>query len=1132
MILTPSFFHSYVQLNAASHIILPRAISNRRAVINVQNSDERCFAYAIMSKVLYDRHEDHIERSTKYTAQIWSLFDFSGIHYPTPFKDIKIFERKNSASVNIYGLEQNARDKTYVYPIRISENFIREKHFDLLYIQKEDTSGEIRGHYCLITDLARLVHSQITSNTGVIFICRRCLTHFGSQDLMDTHEVLCASQEPVRYKMPEGEGRETCKFKNYRFQQHIPYIVYADFECALTRFVTIARDPDLNESYTEKKHKHVPTSWCYYIVCSNEGDNTDYQLVVYRGPNAIRKFWDILNQDLIRISDIYENIIPINHEEIIEFRRTNINNVFCHICNHRPTVNILDNMVVDHCHLTGRIRGWACNTCNINYKSPDFVPIVFHNGSSYDFRLIISEVYSEPANETTNGPIRRRRRSRNHPHQRSRRVRARNEFVSDEVEVSNSDGEDDDENDLERLHYRVEGDSVENNLNERRNDIRRNGGIQVIAQNAENFISFEVAITNTLNARFIDSYRFLQSSLAELAKNLTDDQMHHTRRFFQDNLFTLARRKGVFPYEYITSLVDYDVTELPTIEEFYSSLNDEGISESDYEHATRVWNAFNCQNLGDYSDTYQKIDVVILADVFENFRKLGERVYKLDPAWVYSAPGLAWNAMLKLTGVEVELFTDIEKYLFCESGIRGGYVCASKRYAKVNNRNLPNFNPNEEESHLLYIDANNLYGHAMSRPLPLNNFEWMEQGEIENLSVLSILENSDTGYILEVDLEYPPELHDEHNDLPYCPEQLRTTTVKNAPKKLIATLHNKKNYIVHHRYLQSALQNGLRLIRIHRGLRFHQRKWLEPYIRMNNEWRQMATDKFSKDFFKLMNNSVFGKFIESVRKHRDFIVNDSLTEIQRLIRKPNFKNRVILNERTNLCLIEMGKTSICLDKFIQAGTSILDLSKAHMYEFHHQIIKREIFPDDRISLMYMDTDSLTYHIHTRSLTERLLPHKRHFDFSNYPEGHPLYDVSNKAVLGKMKDEVEGLTMSEYCALKAKMYSFIVGNRESKKAKGEKKSVVSKTLTFHDYVNCLRNGVDTYRTMRGIRSYGHQLYTIEQKKIALSNFDDKRCILEDGIHTLAWGHRDIPHDEDLIYLLNHPDNAENDAPAAT
>ena len=1085
---------------------LPQEIKRKKAVINVDNADNRCFAYAILSKVLRERGDRDPQRQTR-CLRIWNEFDFSGLRYPTPFSDIRIFEEKNAASVNVYGLEYDVRGKVYVYPIRITKNFVSSKHFDLLYIQRDLSENEVNGHYCLITDLARLVVSQITTHRHGIFICRRCLSHFGSQNLLDSHEILCNSREPVNARMPDND-RSTCEFRNRQYKQEIPYIIYADLESALRPFFSPERDPNLNISYTDKIHTHDVSSYCYYIVSRNEADPTVYQPQLYRGPNAVRHFWENLRRDIERIGTIYKNTVPMSQEGVRELVERN--DVICHICGSRPNNNSRRGMVIDHCHLTGRVRGWACVECNLEYCLPSFVSVVFHGGSNYDFKHIISEIYSEPYVEPPRVDGRRRRRNT----REGRRVRPRNEFIFDKAEAEGDTDEDeeDEEGEEGRQHS-----STSNS--------RSGSKVNVIAQNCENFISFEVPMGNNMTARFIDSYRFLQSSLSELAGNLTDDQMRHTARFFPGGLFPLARRKGVFPYEYIRSLESYNVTELPPIGDFYSSLTDETVTVEEYEHAKRVWEAFECSTLGDYSDVYLKIDVILLADIFENFRSLCLRVYQIDPAWVYSAPGLAWNAMLKLTGVKMELLTDYSMHLFVEAGIRGGYCCASKRYSVANNRDLPNFDDTREENHLFYIDANNLYGHSMSSSLPLNQFRWLEEDEINSLNVVAIPEEGDIGYILEVDLDYPVELHDEHNDLPFCPQQLKTTAGRNDPGKLIATLHEKKNYVVHYRYLQCALQNGLELVRIHRVLSFCQSKWLEPYIRMNNEWRTQATDDFSKAFFKLMNNSVFGKFLESVRKHRNFTIENSPHEIRRLIRKPNFKNRVILNEKTNLCLIEMGKTTIFFNKFIPAGAAILDLSKTLMYNFHYSVMKRIVFPRERIELAYMDTDSLTYDIAISSLAQRLMHHKRYFDFSNYPESHPLYDISNKGVLGKMKDEVKGATMREHCALRSKLYSFQVDTYECKKAKGVKKSVVRKTLSFADYVESLQTGRELYRKMCGIRSYRHQVHTIVQNKIAVSAYDDKRCVLEDGIHTLAWGHRDIPREEDLIYLLNHSTNEE-------
>ena len=625
----------------------------------------------------------------------------------------------------------------------------------------------------------------------------------------------------------------------------------------------------------------------------------------------------------------------------------------------------------------------------------------------------------------------------------------------------------------------------------------------------------------------------MSSALSTLANNLSSTQLGHANKFYQNNLFELAKRKGVFLYEYVVGFDQYGELELPPIEAFYSTLTGESISEEDYNHAKTVFDTFNCQNLGQYSDIYLTIDVLLLADVFENFRNLCFEIYNLDAAWHYSAPGLASNAMLKVTNIELELITDYTMYLFYEASIRGGYCAASERYVKTNNSDMLDYDENQQPNYLFYIDANNLYGYAMSEPLPLRGFQWVEQEELESLDILSIPEDGSVGYILEVDLEYPKNLCNLHNDYPYCPEQLKTTGNSSVPAKLIATLHDKYNYIAHYRYLQSAIQEGLKLKKIHRGIKFYQERWMQPYIHLNTERRKVATTDFAKDYHKLMNNACFGKFLESIRKRRSFVLTNKKSTILKNIRKPTFKSRLILNEKTNLILIERARTKLYFDKFIQAGGAILDLSKTLMYNFHYKIMKSKIFPNNNLSLAYTDTDSFIYNIHIDSpatLTSYLLPHKNYFDFSNYPQDHPLYDASNKKVLGKMKDEVAGSQMSEFCALKAKLYSYrVIGNdnHEVNKTKGISKHVIKKSLSFQQYYNCLLSKEPVYRSITSIRSFSHQIYTIDQNKVALSMADDKRYILPDMIHTLAWGHQDISAEDDIISQYNFQTERENE-----
>jgi len=228
-------------------------------------------------------------------------------------------------------------------------------------------------------------------------------------------------------------------------------------------------------------------------------------------------------------------------------------------------------------------------------------------------------------------------------------------------------------------------------------------------------------------------------------------------------------RKGVFPYDWFHSLEKLSERNLPPKESFYSKLNDCDITDKDFEHALKVWKHFKMTTFREYHDLYLKTDVLLLADVFENFRNVCMKNYELDPAWYYTAPGLAWDACLKKTGVQLELLSDPDMLLMIEQGIRGGVSMISKRYAKANNKYMgEKFNPNEKSKFIQYLDANNLYGWAMSLPLPVRGFKWMT--DLKNWREFSDQEGR--GCILAVDLEYPKKLHDLHNEYPLAPERI------------------------------------------------------------------------------------------------------------------------------------------------------------------------------------------------------------------------------------------------------------------------------------------------------------------------------------------------------------------------
>ena len=371
--------------------------------------------------------------------------------------------------------------------------------------------------------------------------------------------------------------------------------------------------------------------------------------------------------------------------------------------------------------------------------------------------------------------------------------------------------------------------------------------VSCIPNNTEKYISFSVD-----NLVFMDSIQFMNASLDTLVTNLSKSgglsRFQHLIKHTENNKASLLLRKGVYCYEYMDGPDKFNCDCLPPIDAFYSYLSDETISKEDYNYAIEIWQAFNIPNLGVYHDLYLLSDTLLLADVFENFREFCFDHYGLDCLHFQTLPPLSWQACLKMTKVKLKLLTDPTMFIFCEEMLRGGISTINRKYAKANNPHMDDYNPNEENSYIVYLDANNLYGYAMSDPLPVSHFEWLSDADIENFDFERLDYNQQLGYIFDVDLSYPEHLHDLHNSYPLAPqklefdetmlsdyskhlyEHLSSDTSKQSAEpfhyksvpKLIPNLNDKANYILHGKSLALYLRLGMEVKRINRVLRFVQ----------------------------------------------------------------------------------------------------------------------------------------------------------------------------------------------------------------------------------------------------------------------------------------------------------------------
>ena len=1018
---------------------LPPNLSKKRAAIINVDSLSKCFNFALLSILHYNEVPDEKRRDpSSYTRWVNDL-DFGDLDVENiKITDVHKIEILNKIKINIHVWEGKTLTIRYN-----NKQVVAPKTINLLLVCNQGLR-----HYCGIISLKRLYNSgKGYEKKGQFDFCERCCRKISNSnkpaaDLkkkMALHYKYCREGRLQLEALPQ---EKEFSYKNFSAEESPVVVCYSDIESYIEPQTKkhcpsmIGLYPVYHEHFNKKREQASMRAW--------SGERCIKSFLVY-----LDRFVRELDQEMLSLTSQPMVISPSD-------QRAFDNATHCPKCKTAFTLEGKHIKVRDHCHITGKYRGPLCHVCNSRLRLKRRVlPVVFHNFKGYDGHLICKQAI---------------------------------------------------------------GELKEWNLN-------------VIPCTHEKYmcVSANVPVGRTKAGKlryftilFLDSFQFLSSSLASLVDNLTDLPFteRRMRARFPNISNDVLRRKGVFPYSYFDSPSRLQETSLPPIESFKDDLSGAECTPDEYAHAQRAWSELGCHSFREYLAGYLFLDIYLLTDVFEEFRRVSLREDGLDPVHFVSLPGLSYTACFKRTGESIDLLQDIDMIRLFERGIRGGLTFVNKHHVQAH---IPELNNNQDGNvHLTYIDENNLYGSSLCRPLPHSEFSWVDAEGLKQFSdpqqILNLEDEGDYGYLFEVDLVYPRELHETTAAFPLAPEHDYIEEDMFSPfmksyysslchargvkdryqcyRKLLMTQYDKERYVCHYSILKFYIRMGLKLQRVHSAIRFRQKRFVEPYIKYNSEKRALARNAFEKDYYKLKNNSFFGKTMEDVRHRIKYKLCSSWDKVDKLTASPLCIDFDIFSE--DVVGIHMFNDKVILNKPVYIGFSVLEHSKLEMYTLYYDILHN--CPLIRQpELVGGDTDSFFLALHTSketSLSDIFQSLRQYFDSSNYPSDHILYSAANKAKLGCFKDETAGKCIEEMILLRPKMYSmkYLGEDAGIRRAKGISRHIV-KSTSHQSYQAAFHNQTESSINMTIIRSHLHTVKTVTFRKRGLSAWEDKRCWLD-------------------------------------
>ena len=1066
----------------------------RKHCLEYEKSEQHCLFHCIAkSKVLGD----------ELSTQLISPETLSQYPPETKISEIPKLEAAFNIGINVYSYDE---DHHYIFPVRINQS---------VELNDCDSNDKIvnvflfNGHFHWIRNFNRFAGRRGKKENKFCFFC---LNSFVSVIRCRQHMIVCRGNDPAALHLPPKtkDGKPPLiRFQNYDKCFWQPYIAYADFESLLVP----GPANECGEKTTNVLHKHEVFAYAYVII-DQDGKNVFETMFVQDGvdndcgPSTETSASASASNQLYKRQEIVSNSRPAAVNMLLS-----LFNVYRRIkdklCTYLPLELTLEQEANFH-------EEDQCHICGEYFDIDDTNKVRDHDH--------LTGQYRGAAHESCN-----------------LNYRPSSWLTVFMHNLANYD--------LHPIMTAISHPDVKRRLHK----------VSVLPLTSEKYTTISIETREGARIRFADSLRFMNASLDSLSSALIKDSPLPLLEEKFPNTHHLLKGKQFFPYEHLKSIEVLDETELPPREAFHNSLTGCTIAEKDYEKALDTYDKTGCKSMRDYVKLYLWTDVFLLAEVFEKFRKTCHQVYKLDPAHYISTPQLAMDAALFKSKIKLELMTDIDQILFIQLGIRGGLSMISNRYSQANNPLMGKFYKpvsGEEDKYILYTDINNLYGTAMTMPLPVADFEWCKEDDFdeihEQIRYADPYTGDKTGYILQVDLEYPERLHDLHNDLPLAPEKVFIDDShmsdfqmgvrdgkRSKTRKLIPHLMAREKYVVHYAALQYYMKKGMVVTKTHRILKFTQTNWLKGYIDMNTDLRKESTSSFEKDLYKLFNNAVFGKTMENLWHRKEVKVCWNEAQLLKYSDKSWFRCFKIINTDLSLCM--MKKKRILLNKPTYLGFTILDISKRMFYSNYYDGYKR-MWPGDQMKLLMVDTDSYIMEISMprhNSVYDDLLKISQNqstsftslmLDCSNYDRNDEndsirrLYSGRNARALGAVKDEMGSSIITEFVGLRPKLYGLKYLERPSHsvneiiKAKGCPKNVLKRSFNFDHFATMLKNSqASSSANITMIRSTKHTLHTIVSRKRCLSIADDKRYISnDDHITTYAFGHkrfRGENHDDD-------------------